>query len=542
MSKFECDFDTILEHLNSGDFGIAKRLYDETIKVVLDQIEDTELKKQFEDNNEFPFGTGNWALERTILQSLMESQKASVLLSLNYLKIFGELEYVQKKFSSGPNPEVDPNSYIATSRRLSKQIPKEYEGGFSEISAGRMPPSILLGKYQTNGIALEPTTSEKSGKVWIGQWPQYRNFSQYESEQTSQITSQLQNFEDEEFKQQLITKRTENLRSEYDEIESEAQLKSSNLTAGLKKPFLAQNVTNQDGDIVTVNVEEDYDITTSRKTNDDDVEYDLITAKLKPDLELGSEPLIREDGTKRYQPSFISGNTYSGIGSYISRLLPVLLQDGITNLVNLSTWIADTNKIVGEIASKRISNEFEFMDPEIAQREDDDELKAQYYSEGEMIFNGSTKVEQDLINIVFKVLSAVPDFEARGELEEDDPQMKYANTVITFMSLSMNAYTEMLDVYKKFLLDLMNPLMVPAIYAQFLSMSWLRQMNTKQKLLERLGSTDGTIFTTKLFEEVAQDWDNEITEKNKDFYEELINKYLEQVSAVYNTNIPKISI
>lgn len=556
MSLFEPNFTTILKHLNSGDFGIAKRLYNQAMEVILKTITDKQIKKQFEEFRQIPYGTGNWAIERTVLQSLMEAQKASVLLSLNYLKIFGELEYVAYKFSSGPNPEVDPNSYLATSRRLSKNLPKEYEGSFTTIDPGRMPEKILLGKYHENGSAVEPTTAEKAGKVWIGQWPRFTSFEQYESIQLADLKTRLQNFEDQEFKEKLISERSKNLRSEWNEIERESQLKRNpgGIRAGLRKPFQPQNVTNQDNRVVTVNIEDDYEIVVTETEVEEVVsngnggtttvttKRHTINATLNPELKADTNILIREDGTKKYEPSFLSGNLYTGTYNYIIRLLPVLMEDGITTLVGLSEWIADMNRITGEIVTKRITNEFEFMDPEIAKRPDDDELKQQYYSEGKMIFNGATKVKQDRLDLVFTVKDALAEFEAKGTLEENDPQMKYANTIILFQSLTMNMYNELLETYKDFLLQVMSPFTLPTVYAEFPKMSWLKSSMTKQKLLSRLGSTDNTIYTTDLFEEVSKKWDKSITDKNKDFYEELINKYIEQVSAVYNFSLPKISL
>ena len=541
MSLFEPQFDTILKHLNKADFGIAKRLYDENTAKILKDIDDEDLIKQFNELNVLPYNTGNWALERTVLQSLMETQKASVLMALNYLKIFGKLEYVKTKFSSGTNPETLPTSYISTSRRLAKQIPKEYEGSFTEISTGRLPNIILLGKYHRDGYPIEPSTGEKSGKNWNGQWPQYNSANSYEQEQLDDMKNRLQSFDDEQFKQELLDKRKENVRTEFNEIDREAQLKKKHngLPNLRRKAFKPQNIENQDGKIVIANIEDDYNVSVS-KNSDGDVF--LINANLKPELKADVDVLINEDGTKRFEPSFIQGNQYTGIMSYVSELLPILLEDGISTLVQLIAWIGDTNRIIGEVITKHINNEYEFMDPSIKNRDKDDELRKAYYLEDEMIFNGKTKVKKDLIDIVFSIEDSIAKFESFGNLDENDPQMKFINTLILFQSLSMNTYTEMLDTYKNFLLQLMNPLSVVTLYNQFSTMTWLKSMTNKNNILSKLGSTDNTIFTTDLFEEVSKDWDKEITDNNRKFYEELINKYLEQVSAVYNYTLQKITL
>lgn len=555
MSLFEPRFDTILKHLNSGDFTIAKKLYDETINNILLGIEDEALKKQFKDLSEFPYKSGNWAIERTILSSMMEAQKASVLMSLNYLKIFGDMEFVKTKFTSGPNPEVDPTSFISTSRRLTKKIPKEYEGSFSSVDPGKMPNKILLGKYHENGSKLEPSTSEKSGKVWIGQWPQYRSFEQYEIVQIDSINDKLSDFEDDSFKQDLITKRSENLRSEYTELDNSSQLKDhpNGIRSGLRKYFRHRNVTNQDGKVVLVSVEEDYDIevivlkVSETRYNDDgsysvSVDHHLVEATLKPDLKPGSDPLIKEDGTRRYTSNTISGSTSIGISSYISRLFPVLLEDGVLTLVELGVYISKINNILGEIISKRISNEFEFMDPEIAKLPDDDELKVKYYLDNVMIFDGSTKFSNNIVDLVFSIKDSIPVFKERGTISENDDQMKFSNIIISYMSIVMNTYIEMLDYYKTFLLKSMTPTSITTLYTEHSQMTWLKSMVTKNNILKYLGSTDNTIYTTSLFESVVKDWPKEDVQKQVDFYEELINKYIEQVSAVYNINLSKISL
>jgi len=555
MSLFEPQFVPILKSLNSGDFGIAKRLFNEAMNVILATIEDDIVRKQFIEFSEFPYSSGNWALERTILSSMMEAQKASVLMSLNYLKIFGDLQYVTVKFTSGPNPEVSSSSYISTARRLSKILPNEYKGSFSEVDPGKLPNKILLGKYHENGGPLNPSTSEKSGKIWVGHWPQYRSTQQYEIAQLDDIKERLSTFDDEEFKQELITKRSETLAEEYSELDKEAQLRKNpnGIREGLRRYYRAQKITNQEDKIVTINVEEDYDIKVTVTEVDEvrvvdgstttvTVDHHTIVATLKDELSTGSDPLIRVDGTKRYEPNTLSGNTYSGISNYVSRLLPVVLDEGILTLVELGSYIAQINKIIGEIISKRITNEFEFMDPKIAQKSDDDELKKKYYLEDNMIFNGKTKYKNGKVDLVFKIEEALAKFEERGNLDENDDQMKFANTILSFMSIPMNTYTEMLRVYKSFILRLMNPLTVATLYTEFIKMDWLEEMVTKEKILGYLNSIDNTIYTTNLFDPVARTWPKEDVEKQKKFYEELINKYIEQVSSVYNKNLSKISL
>ena len=110
------------------------------------------------------------------------------------------------------------------------------------------------------------------------------------------------------------------------------------------------------------------------------------------------------------------------------------------------------------------------------------------------------------------------------------------------MSIPMNTYQLMLDVYKKFILDLMKPTSVATLYSEFTPMTWLKNMVTKDVILNYLGSTDNTIYSTNLYDPVSKQWDKSITENAKMFYEELINKYIEQVSLVYNTNLSKITL
>ena len=110
------------------------------------------------------------------------------------------------------------------------------------------------------------------------------------------------------------------------------------------------------------------------------------------------------------------------------------------------------------------------------------------------------------------------------------------------MSIPMNTYTEMLNVYKEFLFKVMNPFTIPVVLAEFTLLNWLKPMVDRSEILKKLGSTDDTIQTTDLYEEVAKDWDDAQIEGSKKFFEEILNKYIEQVSAVYNYDLEKITL
>lgn len=550
MSKFEPNFKIINEHLDPGDFGIAKKLNDDTVKSILSSIEDEEVKKKFIELSQFPYMNGNWAMERTILSSMMEVQKAVILYSISLLKIFGELEFTKVKFTSGQNPETRPNDYLPTYRRLLKTMPIEYRQIFSS-SNNKLPRKILLGKYHENGTNLNPTTEEKSGKIWIGHWPQFTSANQYEQVQINDLKNKIKSFQDKQFKEELISNRRLNINAEYAEIDSGAAIKKLSIDkfpSSKNKAYQPQVAKNQDNLEVMIDIEQNYDLTSSfvevQEGTDPavKVKHFTINATLKQEVtdELNNI-LINRDGTKKNQPTFLAGDFQLGTLSYISRLLPVVLKDGIDSLVNLSLAIADNNRIVGEAVSDRLLKNYEFMDPNIKNLDEDSELKKTYYSSNKMIFDGQTRFQHELLDINFKIENAIPSFELGSDIESD-PQLRFINTILNFMSMPVNMYKEILNVHKDLMKDLMSYNKIVNTYNKFPKMEWLKDLVIKEKLLSFLGSEDGEIYTTKLFDPVARDWDKSITDKGKAFYEELINKYIEQLSAIFSVDLKKIDI
>lgn len=539
MNIFEPDFKKILKHLNNGDFNIAKSLHDEILKETISKIDDDDIIKQFKELSILSYKTGNWALERTIITSMMEAQKVSVLLSLNYLKIFGELEYVKVKFSSGPNPEVSPTSSLSISRRLSKELPDAFKGDFTEVKTGKTPKKILLGKYDESGNSLDPTSADKSGKKWFGKWDQYKSSSDYKDKQLFEINSQLEDFDDKQYKQDLLNERTKGLEDEYKELEKNSQLKKNHnsINSKVRKYFIPKNIKNDDDIIVFVDIESDYDIQAKKVSN-----YYLVVATLKKDLEYNQDPLIKKDGTKRFQPSTITGNSYTGLASYTTRLLPVLLKDGINTLVNLNSYISKINTITGEIITKRLINEFEFMDPDIANLDDKNELKNKYYSDNEMIFNGKTYLKNGNIDLQLIINKSLLTFKEKEKIEVNDNQMKFLNDILAFISIPMNMYSDMLESYKNFLIKLMNPSSVVSLHKEYSNMNWLKNIITEDKILQYLKTEDNSIYTTVLFTKDSRNWSKKQKEKQKNFYEELINIYIDQVSLTYGVNIDKIKL
>lgn len=523
MSKFEPQFNVLLEHLNNPDHGLAKTLHDKIRENVLATIEDEGIKQQFIDLHVENRNNGLFATEKVLIKSLAESNKANVLMSLNLLKIFGKLEYVRYKFTSGPNPEVDPTSYISTSRRISKDLPEEYKGDFNEISTFRLLDKILLNKFDKDNNYVEPTLDDISDNnlVYKGQWPQYTDYSTYEKEELEKLNSIV--ITDIEFKNELINSRKENLEDEFTSINEESLLSDEKVPN--TNSYKIRSVKNQDGDIVNTDIENNYTIEI-KKAEDGGR---LIIANLKPDLSAPNNVLINEDGTKKFEESFLTGSTSLGTISYVSNLLPLLLTDGILTLTNLIEWIGNTNKILGDLMVKNISNFFEFMDPEL-----NDELKAYYYLEDEMVFNGNCNVEKDLIKINFKINNGIATYDSNIT---DNTDIAFAKNIIEFMSISMNSYTKLLDFYKKFLIKLMNPTSVVTAFAEYSTMAWLQNIYNKTNIYNNLSSNDGTIKNSVLIDNNMVNNDiNDIVE----FYESLINKFITQINACYNANLTKI--
>jgi len=601
-------------------------------------------------------------MERTVISSMMNIQNASILSSLTYLKIFGELEIVRNKFgnsldgnpagsSTFLNPEVTPGSFISNWRELYPTLDQEFKNAIDIKPEGRLPGSIILGKYHQDGSYLEPTAAQTASNLWLGFWPQYETFDEYDQEIRDFMNDKLTPYQDTTFKDQLVAEKMSYTNDEYIALTDNAQLNGNDdIPEQAQTFFKSVTVINQDGNEINVNIEDKYDIEVKLSTiimlktettssgifinpgfksgftvgfapvivltdinppndnppadgddptggipgnnaltstvqqldaNAGDVadggtdpgttnvgsgntgsgnigtggfgiggtgiglnnkaEYHYtIVAKLKSGYVASNPNVINTNGTHKFNPANISGDETRGVINYVDRLLPILLTNGINVLIEMEKFATEANDSIGNVLNESLNLNFEFIDPTIKDRVEEDPLKLKYYLDGKMVLDGQTRFTNGIMDLNLEIKDGIPIFTTGHDIE-NDVQMKFANTILTFMSIPVNTYTELITIHKQFLLDLMNPYNSKNVYDNFGDFTWLENIVEKNNLINKLGGdSNGTIIGSNLFEPVSKGWSPALTRPATAFYEELINKYIEQVSAVYNTELNPI--
>ena len=257
MKKFVPNFDIISEQ-KIGDYGITERLLRPVYNTLVARAT-PDTVDQFIELSIIPFFSGQWAMERTVISSMMNIQNASILSSLTYLKIFGELEIVRNKFgnsldgnpagsSTFLNPEVTPGSFISNWRELYPTLDQEFKNAIDIKPEGRLPGSIILGKYHQDGSYLEPTAAQTASNLWLGFWPQYETFDEYDQEIRDFMNDKLTPYQDTTFKDQLVAEKMSYTNDEYIALTDNAQLNGNDdIPEQAQTFFKSVTVINQDG-------------------------------------------------------------------------------------------------------------------------------------------------------------------------------------------------------------------------------------------------------------------------------------------------------
>jgi hypothetical protein len=202
MSSTVFDFDIKkLQDFSSGDVGIAQKLHEATQKIITSFIKDEEQKQLFIKLNKPDKKSGFFAMEKTAISSMMESQKPFVDIIKICLELFGEIDVVVKKLIGGSNPLNDTTSLISTHKKNNNITEEQIV----------YPLTLFLGKLKknkgtTNYINSIPQNNEFN--INVNELPIYKSFTEYEEYQLFILSDSLKDLTEEE-KNLIINDRKE---------------------------------------------------------------------------------------------------------------------------------------------------------------------------------------------------------------------------------------------------------------------------------------------------------------------------------------------
>ena len=492
-----------LNRFLNGDIGIADRIHAVQIAPILNAIKYPDDKALFQKLQEPNRSAGLWAMEKSIVSSMMESQKPFVELAKICLQLFGSLEYVVAVLLGGRNPDMDPNSF-SSAYRENKSAMGAFDTGMSTDSADNtadvLPERIFLGKYRrsaNSGNVNQLTTGPEHGEFYPGYyWPQYQTYQQFFNEEDAKLRAAIVNVPID-MQQDVIDGRFQNIGDEWAAMNTENQLAKAysgqahlNGIINISKYFKPQDLVFQ-GLPVTVDIEDNYDVfvTKSIRHSPSYFEDFYITAVIKPEYQ-GSRTGVTG-------PQFFLGGPdglVKAIKAFFKRVLPIVLDRLIPTLVAFKKLMSEPVGFVGEILMSKLKEHFEMFDPSLKDRPADDPKRNKYWSGDTFVMDGSASIEVGLMNITLGIKDAVPNFKVgKEDLPPGTKENPILKQVANVAALPLNFMKGVLDAFMDLFKKIFKIVHLPQAVSEFLTFKWIKDLMGLPKLLEFLGAQNGDL-------------------------------------------------
>lgn len=497
-----------VEKLNrfvNGDIGIADTIHKAQIAPILSAIPTKKDKDIFTKLQEPNRAAGMWAIEKTIISSMLDSQKPFIELIKICLEMFGALEYTVRVLTGGPNPLNDANSF-AGANAANKDKMSTFKTGMEPepIPPGEepVPPGLIfLGKYYRNnalGNVTPINSGPEKGEFYPGfYWEQYQSFQQFNISEDAKLQKQIADVP-EDIKPDIISGRFESIGDEWSEMESENQLrKKFNLEFGpgnnLFKYFIPTKVQYLNKE-VEVDIEEDYDVSvikTSSVDNNGAIYQDFyIYATIKPDA---GPP----GPGKQAQPLVFPGNNLVlAVKAFLKRALPVIIKKLIPVIVALQKLMTKPVEFVGGIMMEKLKEYFEMFDTALKSKPESDEKRNKYWSGDKFVMDGVATLDVGLMKITMGLKDGLPTFKVgKDDLPPDTKEQPILKTVANLVALPINFLKGILDSFKNLLKNLFKIQKLPSTVSDFITFKWVKDLMSMEKMLEFLGAKNGDLST-----------------------------------------------
>jgi hypothetical protein len=502
-----------VEKLNkfvNGDIGIADTIHKAQISPILAAIPYPKDKEIFLKLQEPNRKAGIWAIEQTVISSMLESQKPFVELAKICLEMFGSIEVVVAMLVGGPHPENIPNSFSSGQKESAADMKKFKTGQEPEPPLPPGPPpippdNIFLGKYMRGGFTgnVNPVGSgPERGEFYPGYyWTQYQNYNEFFQVEDVKLQKAIVDVPPD-VQQDIIDGRFSSIGDEWQGMLDENQLKANHIgTFGpgnnLFKYFKPIEISYLNN-VMEIDVEGDYDIKvdTINQYNDigaivrqDFYIYATIKPEAKPPNPQASQPA---------QPPVFVGTPVTlllqAIKYFLKKVLPIIIKKLIPVIVALQKLLTSPAEFIGLILMEKLKEYFEMLDPALKSKPKDDEIRNKYYSGDTFVADGIAAIDVGILKMTLGIKDGLPSFKQGAQppppgVKEQPTLKKIANMV----ALPINFLKGILDAFKDLLKNLFIVPKLPVVMADFISFKFVKDLMSMEKMLEFLGAVGGDV-------------------------------------------------
>jgi hypothetical protein len=450
-----------LEELQSfiqGDIGIAKSIKEAVMASNLAKIQDEKVRASFITANEKVDTTnsGLSSLEKTVISSMTESLKPIKELSLAALELFAKAELFIAKVFGGANPAYIAGSFM------------ELFSAITETKQAAMPEKILVGKYDSTGKWMLSDNSDKGDMFWTDkQWPQIGSLKDLKELRIGKLNvDALDEADRVSFTENLAS----NVSEEWENTKKEGQIINPQLNypAALRKRFAEINIKIKGVDY-TIDIENDYTISKVVKNNNI-----LIVATIK-------------DSAKDKGPKTFAPNLLRLIPLFFSLVLPVITKKIMPEIQAIKEMLRDIKSFIVTLVTKKLQENFEFMDPAVMSAPAGDPTRDKYYTkDGKFLLAGTSGIELLGFYIGISLDNGIltPVFKKPADGTPEQPIIKFVldfiKAPIEFIMGVIKAFTDLIKAFSK-------PASIPGAIVEFITFKWLIELISPEKLLEFIG-------------------------------------------------------
>lgn len=523
MSSLPFAFD--VQKLNkfvNGDIGIADAIHKAQISPILDSMTLPKDKAIFEKISEPNRKAGIHAIEKTIISSMLESQKPFVELAKIFLELFGTIEVVVATLIGGPNPASDTNKFagafgasIAQMSEFGKPVPPI--PGAPPKPEPPIPPappdppkplepqkpnSIFLGKFDRNGPAGNVNnmgSGPERGEYYLGSaWPQYQSINEFTSFEDAKILQLIADVEDQETRTDIINGRQGSYGDEWDGMTNNNQIEEKykdliGSQINISKYFKPKTIQYL-GQSVDVDIEDDYDIHIDKSTDGEADIHEMyyIYAIIKPEAQAPSSANGNPPGVSTSPSNFAGGATglIKAIKTFLKTTLKVIVKKLIPLVIAINKLLTKPAEFIGDILMVKLKEYFEMFDPSIKGTPDGDK----YWSGDKFVMDGIASIDAGILKMTLGIKDGLPTFKpGTTPITPDIKEQPILKQVANLAALPINLLKGIIDAVKALMKKLFVVPTLANTMADFISFQWIKDLLQLPKLLEFMGATNGDL-------------------------------------------------
>jgi len=499
---FAFDVDKLNNFVN-GDIGIADAIHKAQISPILDAIKLPKDKEMFLKLQKPNRKAGIWAMEKSIISSMLESQKPFIELAKICLELFGSLETVVAILAGGPNPENISGSFsngfkenkakMATFKTGQEPAPPPPPGP----PPPPKPTNIFLGKYQRNNVVgnvNQVGSGPERGEFYPGYyWTQWQNYNEFYNSENLKLQNDIADVP-ADLKPDIIQGRFSSIGDEWNGMEDENQLKKKYLSvlgpSNNMFHYFKPIEINYQNNPVEIDLEGEYDIKVDMSQQDLN-QYFYIYAVIKPEA-------VPPAPGQPAQPASFAGTPVTqlilAVKTFLKRVLPIIIKKLIPLIVALQKIMSGPVDFLGAILMDKLKEHFEMLDPALKSKPKDDPDRSKYWSGDKFVMDGIAALDVGLLKITLGLKDGLPNFKVgKDAIPPDVKENPILKQIANIVALPLNFLKGILDAFKDLLKNLFVVPKLPSVMSDFISFKWVKDLMSIEKIMEFLGATGGDL-------------------------------------------------